>query len=70
MYFLTSEGLGQLTTMNSLRKAIDQNRYYGVKFNWYTYLDRINPLLGFPNYSPNEETFALPQFHLKIKPDR
>jgi hypothetical protein len=31
---------------------------YANRCNWYAYLDRINPLLGFPNYSPDEETFA------------
>lgn len=58
MYFSIGENLGQLTATINLRKAVDRNRYYGVKLNWYAYLEQINPLLGFRSYSPIEETFA------------
>ena len=41
-----------------LKYAVIANRRYGASLGWQNYYDRILPLLGFPNFSPDETTFA------------
>ncbi len=73
MYINRFEGLGQVSAPINLRRAIERNRFYSIKLGWFAYFDRINPLLGFSNYSPIEEDFALAvaswQYQHKLEAD-
>ncbi|MBI1925777.1 D-alanyl-D-alanine carboxypeptidase family protein [Candidatus Poribacteria bacterium] len=46
------------TAAIDVERAMQANRYYAKKLGWQAHYDRINPLLGFTNYSPDERTFA------------
>ncbi len=50
-------------------RIIELNHYWASKLGWYKYYDKINPLLGFNNYSPIESVFAegVRQWQLKNK---
>lgn len=58
MYLRAYEGLGQTQRTFDIDRAVKRNRHWAQKLGWQAYYDRINPVLGFPNYSPDEKTFA------------
>ncbi|MCI0393241.1 MAG: peptidoglycan-binding protein [Acidobacteria bacterium] len=52
------QGLGQDKAAIEMERAVKANRYYAKKLGWQNHYDRINPFLGFTDYSPDERTFA------------
>jgi hypothetical protein len=58
MYIFVGAELGQSSSTIDGHRAIEQNRKYSAQLGWHKYYDRINPLLGFPDTSPEEATFA------------
>jgi hypothetical protein len=58
MYILTGRGIEQTATDINMDRVVKANRYYGKTLGWQTYRDRIEDLLGFANYTPNDKWFA------------